>query len=105
MRDHGKILGSLFVAWALVQAVGVVVTAVSGRADVAWPVLAVVATVAIVAAYAYVGARLIARDPRMRTPAIVLSALLLISFPVGTAVGIYGLWTQLRRPAAARTRA
>lgn len=105
MRDHGKILGGLFVAWALAQAVGAVLMAVTGRADVAWPAVAVLATLAIVAAYAYVGARLIARDPRMRMPAIVLSALLLISFPVGTALGLYGLWTQFRRPAEARTRA
>lgn len=105
MRDHAKILGVLFVAWALIQAVGAVVMAVTGRADVAWPALAVVATVAIVAAYAYVGARLIARDGRMRTPAIVLSALLLISFPVGTALGIYGLWSLLRKPAPVRTGA
>ena len=101
MRDHGKILGALFVAWALFQAVGAVLMAVTGRADVAWPALAVIATVAIVAAYAYVGARLLARDPRVRTPAIVLSALLLISFPVGTALGIYGLWTLIRKPAPA----
>lgn len=105
MRDHAKILGVLFVAWALVQAVAAVVMAVTGRADVAWPALAVIATVGIVAAYAWVGARLIAHDGRMRTPATVLSALLLISFPVGTVLGIYGLWSLFRKPVPARTRA
>lgn len=103
MNDRARILGALFVAWALFQAAGAVVWAVTGRADVAWPALAVVALVAIVAAYAYVGARLVARDPRVRGPAIALAAVLLLSFPVGTALGGFGLWALLRKPAPVRT--
>lgn len=105
MRDHGKILGGLFVAWALFQAVGAVLLAVTRQADVAWPALAVIAMVAIVAAYAFVGTRLLSHDPRMRTPALVLSGFLLLSFPVGTALGIYGLWTLLRKQEPAGGRA
>jgi len=104
MRDHRRILGSLFVAWAVLQAVTMVVLAsVGGMAEepLAWKLVRWALVVLAAVVYGVVGLRLRAHDPRVRVFAIVFSALALLSFPVGTALGIYGLWVLLRRPAQA----
>ena len=104
MGDHRRILGSLFIAWAVLQAVAMVLITRSGALGsqpaggraVRWALVAL-----IVAVYGLVGLRLRAHDPRVRIFAIVFSAFALLSFPVGSALGIYGLWVLLRRPAEA----
>lgn len=100
MADHGKILGGLFVAWGIVQGVGSMALVALSKEPVQWPGLLLFFGVILLAAYAAVGIRLWKGDSTMRVPAIVLSVLALISFPVGTAIGIYGLFALFaRRPA------
>lgn len=101
MFDHRKMLGYLFIAWAIIQAVlAVVMLAIDGMPTqnlmlgLAYWVL----TALLVAVYFFVGIRLRAHDPRLRIPAMVLCVLALLSFPFGTLLGIYGLWVMLRKP-------
>lgn len=101
MRDHKRILGSLFIGWAALQLATSVLLAIrgglppmSGGWAAAWWVF-----IALLAAlYAWIGVRLRAHDARVRTPAIAFAAFALLSFPIGTALGAYGLWVLLRRP-------
>jgi hypothetical protein len=88
-------------AWAVAQAVMAVVVvlwapqAAAGTFPTAsWPFLAL--TVLTVVAYFWVGTQLRTHAARVRTAAIVLSILALLSFPVGTAIGAYGLWTLFK---------
>ncbi len=88
--------------WAALQIVVAVVATVwshlrnelvlTGSTPVFWLVAVLVAL-----AFAWTGARLRRHDPRIRGPAIVLCVLALLSFPVGTAIGGYGLWVLLKR--------
>jgi hypothetical protein len=52
----------------------------------------------MVVAYSIGGWRLRTGDPRAKVLGIILSCLALISFPVSTALGIFGLWALLHRP-------
>lgn len=99
MRDHHKIVGILYIAWAVLQLAGSIVVAVMGQVEIAVPWLFWLSTLVVAAAYAWVGWRLRVRDPRVRIAAILLGVLALLSFPVGTVLGIYALWTLLRRSA------
>ncbi|HEY3451790.1 MAG TPA: hypothetical protein VGK67_35865 [Myxococcales bacterium] len=104
MRDHRRILGSLFLAWAALQAVTMVLLARFGEQvsqSLAWTLVRWALGALAVVVYGLVGLKLRAHDPRVRVFAIAFSALALISFPLGTALGIYGLWVLLRRPAEA----
>ncbi|MBI3182213.1 MAG: hypothetical protein HYZ28_08720 [Myxococcales bacterium] len=98
MRDHGRILGNLFIAWAAAQVIGAVVVSITRSAERP-PALFWVFSVAAALLFGWAGTRLRLHDPRVRIAAIVLSALALLSFPVGTALGIYGLWALLKRRA------
>jgi hypothetical protein len=102
MRDHSRTLGALFLAYGLLQAVLAIVLGprTPGITPGRITLLVVLALVAA-AAYAWTGVHLRDRDPRARTPAIALCVLALFSFPVGTALGGYGLWVLLRRRTAA----
>jgi hypothetical protein len=95
VRDHQRILGTLFIAWAVAQIFGVIAVAATSP-EPAPPMLWLLGALAVVA-YGWVGLRLRARDPRVRIASILLSALALLSFPVGTVLGFYGLWVLLRR--------
>lgn len=97
MRDHGRILGSLFVAWAVFQLAGAVVAAFVAPAEQRPPTLFWVVSALAAVAYAWIGAQLRRHDPRVRVPAIILSGLALLSFPFGTALGAYGFWVLLKR--------
>jgi hypothetical protein len=103
VRDHRRILGTLFMAWAVLQLVGAVAIQLYGAMELAVPWLYWASTVVVSIAYAWVGWRLRQHDPRVRVGAILLGVLALLSFPVGTALGIYALWTMLRRPHTAQT--
>ncbi len=104
MRDHRRILGSLFLAWAALQAVAAVLLTGIGREQgepLAWTALRWALVLLTVVVYVMVGLRLRAHDPRVRVFAIAASALAMLSFPLGTALGAYGLWVLLRKPAQA----
>jgi hypothetical protein len=108
MRDHGRLLGTLFMAYALAQLVATGVTFAGlppqTRAQVftGLGALAVGLTLLAVGVYLWAGRRLRAGDPRVRTLAIVLAGLALPNVPLGTALGFYGLWVMLRPNAPAR---
>ncbi|MFY0562283.1 hypothetical protein ACN28E_00455 [Archangium lansingense] len=97
MKDPPRLLGSLFLAWAVAQVIvlGVALTVAPYQGAV--PPFFWVPLLLSALAYGGVGYLLRRHAPQARVPAIVLSALALLSFPVGTALGIYGLWTLLGR--------
>lgn len=97
MKDHQRILGAVFIAWAIAQALVALISVFFLEPRVAAPPLFWAATALIIIAYAWVGTLLRQHHPRARLPAIVLSAFALLNFPVGTAIGVYGLWTLFRQ--------
>lgn len=98
VRDHARILGTLFIGWAALQVVTFLMVLFMPELERPEGVLFPILTAVIVVAYGWVGLRLREGDPRARTPAIILSAVALLSIPIGTALGIYGLWALLRSP-------
>jgi len=109
VRDHRKILGTLFIAWAVLQVIASIVLVASGdMAEVPLPWLYWISTALLAIAYGWVGLKMRQHDPRVRFLAILLSVLALISFPFGTALGVYGLVILLRGqrqvPAESRSR-
>lgn len=100
MKDHKRILGTLYLAWAVLQFVGAVAMAAWGRMEMAIPWLFWLSTIVVSLAYAWVGVGLRHHDPRFRVSAILLGVLALLSFPVGTVLGIYALWALLRKERA-----
>lgn len=70
-REEDKVLGGVFLVMAIV--VGVILLAIS-------------------AFTIFTGFKVRKEQPIGRTLAIVISAISLLSFPLGTALGIYGLW-------------
>lgn len=107
VKDHARILGGLYMAWAVFQTLSAVVLLVAGgtpaQGAAFWVFAAV--TLLLLVAYALTGRRLWAHDLRARPIAVALAVVALLSFPVGTALGVYALWALFRRvvPAAART--
>lgn len=124
MRDHIKLLGILNIAWSSISiAIALVVllvfgglAGVLGIAGVAnsdnssgsllvAPFLAVigffvVALLCVVSLPALIGGiGLVKFAPWSRVLMIVISVLHLISFPFGTALGVYGLWVLLHEQA------
>lgn len=97
MRDHPRTLGTLFLAWAGVQVLSIVVSLVWGVEDAAPPPLFPGFTLVLALASALVGWHLRKGEARMRMPALLLSVISLVYFPVGTLLGIYGLWVTLKR--------
>jgi hypothetical protein len=112
MATHVKVLGALFIAlsalgllvaifviFALGLSAGIVgIAADPVDADIAQPILALVATavttflLVVSLPGIVVGWGLLKFRPWARILGIVLSALHLINIPIGTALGIYGLW-------------
>lgn len=105
MHDHVRIVGGSYLLWAVVQAAAFVVLSAmraelqprGGILFTAWGLVLV-----LVVAFAVVGWMLWRHALRARTPAIVLAAVALLSFPAGTAIGAYALWALLRHPHPAR---
>jgi hypothetical protein len=117
MQTHVKVLGVLFLALsalgllaavfvilALGGAAGIVgVAAEPGDAAIALPILGFAATTAATILLALslpgliTGWGLLNYKPWARILGIVLSALNLINFPIGTALGIYGLWVLVSK--------
>lgn len=104
MRDHQRILGTLFIAWGAVQIITAVLLAIPREGVMPPPALFWVFSILAALAFGWAGWRLRLHDPRMRLTGILLSVLALLSFPLGTALGIYGLWVFFRRrPASAES--
>jgi hypothetical protein len=104
MREHTRIVGGLYVAWAFIQTMGIALL-LATRASTGAPrppALAAALGLAIAVAFLAVGLMLWRRDPRARTPSIGLAIVALLSFPAGTALGAYALWVFLRRAAPTR---
>jgi hypothetical protein len=117
MQTHVKVLGVLFLALSalgLLAAVFVIlalggvagivgVAAEPGDAAIALPILGFAATTAATILLALslpgliTGWGLLNYKPWARILGIVLSALNLINFPIGTALGIYGLWVLVSK--------
>lgn len=98
-KDHWRILGTLYIAWAVISFLGAAGLAFYGQAEIAVPWLYWLSAVAVAIAYGWVGTRLRQHDPRIKVAAILLGVLALLSFPIGTVLGVYALWALLRRPA------
>src|SRR5690606_25152308 len=112
MNQHFDVLGYLFLGYgALLVLIGVLVGAILGGAGalsgdveavrilgavsgLIWVILLVLAV-----PYGLAGYGLLKRFARGRVLAMVLGALALLSFPIGTALGVYALWA-LTRPEA-----
>lgn len=104
-RDHYRLLGVFFLVWAVVQVALAIGLEATGRTrEVPYPLLYWISTALVVAAYVWTGLRLRLHDPRVRVLAIVLSVFALLSFPLGTALGAYGLWALMRRRREAPVR-
>lgn len=117
MNTHVKILGALYLAFSALSllaalfillaaggAAGIVGTAADpGDAAVAIPIIGLagsaVALVLLVLALPGLAAGwgLLSYKPWARVLGIVLSALNLLNFPIGTVLGIYGLWVLLNK--------
>jgi len=116
MQRHVKTLGILNIVWGALGAFsgvavmlifggtfGIVGAALRDRPDAA-VVLPIIATVGgAIALFLLIlsvpsivaGIALLHRRPWAPTLAIIVSALHLLNFPLGTALGIYGLWVLL----------
>lgn len=117
MTTHVKVLGVLYI---VLSALGVCAAMVIGLglgiaggvvgssaspedAAVALPIIGVAGTALVVFLLVVslpgiiTGIGLLKFQPWARIVGIVLAALNLISFPIGTAVGIYGLWVLLNK--------
>ena len=101
MRRHVKILGMIYIVFGVI---GVCVPLLLffvlrafGTADTTAeaPILVVIAVVSLPGIVAGYG--LLNYKPWARTLAIVLSALNLLSVPIGTAISVYGLWVLLNK--------
>ena len=117
MTTHVKVLGvlyivfgalgvcaALFLGLSLGIASGVVGTTASAEdAVVALPIIGIAGTALVVFLLAVslpglvTGIGLLKFRPWARIVGIVLAAINLISFPIGTALGIYGLWVLLNK--------
>ncbi len=98
MRGHRRLLGTFLIVFAVLQFAVVVYLVLSGIAGmVSYPGILWATSVLLGAAYIWTGLRLRAGDPRVRTVAVLLCIYALFWVPVGTAIGIYGLWALLRR--------
>jgi hypothetical protein len=115
MATHVKALGALFIALSalgLLFALGIIVVfgfsagivgfaADPNDAEIAVPILGLIATglttflLSVSLPGIIVGWGLLQFKPWARILGIVLSAIHLINFPVGTALGLYGLWVLL----------
>jgi hypothetical protein len=117
MHAHVRVLGVLYLAISvlsllaalfLLVVIGGIATVVGLAADpgdavVAVPILGVVGTVVATVLIALAvpglvaGWGLLTFRPWARVLALVLSALNILNIPIGTALGIYGLWVLLHR--------
>jgi hypothetical protein len=116
MEQHVKILGILNIVWGALGALcGLVILAVFGgaygivgsvafhkpEASVALPFIAIIGGIIsmllllLSAPSIIAGIGLIFFKPWARILAIVVSILHLLNIPIGTALGIYGLWVLL----------
>ncbi len=97
-RDNQRVLGTLFLVWSVIQ---LAVTGWLVRSgwigELRYPVIFWGATAVLVLAYVLVGLELRAGEPKVRSLAILLSVFALFSFPLGTAMGAWGLYVLLRR--------
>ncbi len=102
MRNHRKILGGLFLAWAALQALGSLFVAFwtpppelqsAPLPAVYWVFMGI-----FVVAYAWAGYMNFSGRSEVRFLTIALSIVALFAFPLGTLLGVYGLWVSFRQP-------
>jgi hypothetical protein len=102
MERHFRILGYLFIVWGAISAATLVAVGFApemmmraGSRPTGSFLAAAITFSAIVAAfYIYTGIALLTRKPWARGVAIAASVITLFNFPIGTALGIYGLWVM-----------
>ena len=112
-RFHFRVLGALFIVWgAWGIAVVLILAFAPGLLGArAWPTppgappVAIVGSVADALLFIAAGWALLARKLWSRLFGIVMSVLALLNFPLGTALGIYGLWATLAAGARRRSTA
>jgi hypothetical protein len=93
--NHQRLLGTLFIAWAVIQLGAAVAAFNMAEPETAPPPFFWGMVALLVVAYAWTGLQLRQRrlgDQRVRVVAIALSVFSLFSFPVGTVLGAYALW-------------
>lgn len=101
MEKHFRTLGYLFIVWAALEIATLVVISLwpgilgARAAPVGTIPSIVLVTVLLVGAfYILTGWSLLTRQSWARTITIAASIVALFSFPLGTALGIYGLWVM-----------
>lgn len=100
MERHFRILGYLFIIYGIWVLVNIVLIAlmpglVGARAvPPGQAAVAIVISVALAALFALAGWALLTRKDWARTITIAASIIALFNIPIGTALGIYGLWAM-----------
>lgn len=117
MKQHVSILGILYTVFGALGLLGAVlmlflfgglagIVSVAAKGDdaaIAAPILGVLAVVFFVALLVFsipglvVGIGLLKLQPWARIGGLVLSAVNLFNFPIGTALGAYGLWVLMSK--------
>jgi hypothetical protein len=117
MAQHVKILGILHIVLGGLGVVGATIvlmifgglSALAGLSDHAGDGLPAVPVLGAIGGFVFIlilvlslpgliiGIGLVQFRPWARVPGIILSALDLLSIPLGTALGVYGLWVLLNR--------
>ncbi|MEN6521882.1 MAG: hypothetical protein ABFD46_12120 [Armatimonadota bacterium] len=101
MEKHFRLLGYLFIiygVWVLVNIVLAVLFFVSGGKRAAVPpgqeTVSIILAVIFAILFSITGWALLARRYWARSVSIAASIIALLSIPIGTALGIYGLWVM-----------
>jgi hypothetical protein len=97
---HPRRLGSAFLGFSAAQSIGAMRIAAGGQT----PPLAAewVMCALLVAVYAVGGAHVLQSGRWSRALAVILSGGALVAFPLGTVLGVYGLWVAWRQMDGAR---
>lgn len=99
MDKHLRALGTLFIAWAFVEAVAVwLIASPFGAYPFPYPKTLSLVVAVLTALYIATGLQLRRGDRAVRGFAILLSVVALFVVPLGTALGIYGLWVTSKVP-------
>lgn len=100
MEKHFKILGYLYIAYGILTLAMILYVSIAPVAVRTQPMSEVLLSVAIFmstlvgAFYIFTGWALLNRKEWARGVTIAASVLALFNFPLGTALGIYGLWAM-----------
>jgi len=92
--NHRKVLGWMFVVWAALQAIAAAVV----MARIPNPPPAIALSFVVAAVFLWGAWRLLRSSQPAWLLGLGLSIAALLSFPVGTVIGAYGLFVALARP-------